>query len=404
MSARRHGSIRPRGDRTWQLVIEAPPDPRTGARRQKTRTFRGTEREAERELARMVAEAPHLIEPARMTVAELLDEWLAVAGPDMSPGTLADYHRYIDAHLRPHLGTIRLDKLTSGHLDRLYAQLRHHGRQCRRRPKCTVQPCPHGGGGALAAGSVKRVHTIIHAALEQAIHWEWLQRNPARGLGRRKHNMVRRAKPVSVPGADVAAVTAWLAVNDPELWTFVVLASRRGARPGEICALRWTDVDLDAGTITFARNIARGAGGAVEKPTKTDRERTVRLAGAALDAVQAHRRYCAERALALGVGLAPESHLFVTGMNGRPWRPDTATTRRRRACEKAGVTPFTFRQLRHYVATTLITNGMDPTVVAGILGHSSAKTTLDVYSDWVPARDDEAVAIIDADLNIADDG
>lgn len=414
MAARRIGSIRSRGPNTWQLVAPGGTDRRTGKRRQLTRTFRGTRAAAEKELIRFIADcAAGHIDSTTATVAQLLDEWMAIAGPEMSPSSRGDFHWYIDVHIKPRIGTIAVQKLEAHHLQRLYADLRNNGGRCRLGPKrkCppATYPCEHGGGAPLSAATVKRVHVIVHAALEQACIWRWIPRNPADDLKRAKQTKVKRAKPVPAEAADVARLSAWLRVHDPELWCFVVLTSRRGARPGEVCALRWSDIDLAAGVIVFARTIARNprrAGRAdgepawVEKETKADDERRLELVGHAHEAVVAHRRASAERALALGLGLPARGRVFHHGSEDRPWQPGNIARRLQRARKAAGVGgAVTFRALRHYVATRLISSGEDVRTVAGILGHARPSTTLDIYTDWVPGKDGAASLLLDAEID-----
>lgn len=413
MSTRRVGSIRPRGPGVWQLVAPGQINPRTGKRQQPTRTFHGTRAAAEKELVRFIVQAAagH-IDSTTATVAQLLDEWMAIAGPDMSHGTAGYFDWYIEVHIKPRVGTILVTKLEGHHLERLYADLRADGGRCRLGPKrkCPPEkyPCEHGGGDPLGSATVKRAHVILHAALEHACMWHWIPRNPAHDVKKSKRVKVKRAKPIPATSADVKKLTGWLQVNDPELWAFVVLASRRGPRPGEVCALRWTDIDLAAGEIKFARNIARrpkrggrkdGEPAWIEKDTKTGDDRKIALVGVALAAVQAHRRYCAARALALGQGLAVDAFLFTHGSDDRPWQPGNIARRLQRSRAKAEVGPVTFRALRHYVATTLISNGKDPRTVAGILGHARPSTTLDIYADWVPASDHDEALLMDTEID-----
>lgn len=166
---------------------------------------------------------------------------------------------------------------------------------------------------------------VVHAALEQGIAWEWLLFNPA-----------AKASPGKVEHAEVvpAAVPQVLDLLDaaerdnPDLAVFLILAAVTGARRGELCALRWTDIHMDGATVTFSRVIALGPEGPVErkKPKTRSSLRTISLDAATLAILSSHRSRCAERALKLGVSLPVDAYLFSREANGsKPWRPDSTS-------------------------------------------------------------------------------
>lgn len=409
MAARPIGSKRKRGKDTWQLVANVVDG--AGERHQKTKTFHGTEAAATKALAKWVASVQaDVIDPTTATVAELLDTWMDQAEPEMAGSTAQEFRGVIKRSIKPRAGGTKVAELRPVHLTKLYADLRKSGGNCRRDPKFKCDrktfPCPHGGGAPLSPGSVKKVHVVFHAALEWAVAEEWILRNPASKLAKtNKKIKVVKKKPVPATKSDVEVVLAWLRENDFELWAFTMLAAKRGPRPGEVCALQWCDIDLDNELITFDGNIGRKAGGGFEaKGTKTDKGRTIALVGQAHAAVKAHRARCVELALALGVALPRDAYLFQYDLTGeRPWRPSSAGLRLRRHRLKHGLPYVTFRMLRHYVATTLITLGTDIRTVGGTLGHERPSTTLDVYADWVPEADREAAHRMDEDDDVAED-
>ena len=114
------------------------------------------------------------------TFGALVERWFTVASvsKDWSPKTIDETRRIIDTKLGPLL-PVSLDKLRTSVLDTFYADLRARGGRCSH-----VPPQEHGRqlcdkGAPLSAATVRRIHVVVHAALEQGIAWEWLLFNPA---------------------------------------------------------------------------------------------------------------------------------------------------------------------------------------------------------------------------------
>ena len=173
------------------------------------------------------------------------------------------------------------------------------------------------------------------------------------------------------------------------------LSSVSGARRSELLALRWTDVDLGLGTMTIRRAIVAGPAGVVEKDTKTHSARRVALDARTVSVLREYRQYLADWAASCGVTLEHNCLVFASDVAmSRPCYPDSVSRRFRYACRKAGVEGVRLHDLRHYVATRLLSAGVDVRTVAGRLGHRSAATTLNVYSHLVPESDREAAEIM----------
>jgi integrase len=161
-------------------------------------------------------------------------------------------------------------------------------------------------------------------------------------------------------------------------------------------ALRWSDVDLERGVVTIGRGLVQGPDGRlVEKDTKTHQTRRVALDAPTTAALVDHRAAAVERAEQCGAALADDAFVFAGDVTGTtPWYPDSASRRFRRACDDAGLKDVRLHDLRHYVATRLLSAGVDVRTVAGRLGHRNAATTLNVYSHFVPEADQEAAEIL----------
>jgi integrase len=369
--------MRQRGD-SWQLRVFAGRDPVTGRKRWIAKTVHGGKRAARRELANLIAEVDRgLAAGTDATVNDLIERWLEVASPNWSPSTLVQTKSAIHTHIEPLLGPIRLKKLKAADLDRFYAELRK--RPGRRSP-------------TLAPATIRRVYVIIHAALEQAVKWGWIAVNPADASSPPKIRQPEIAPPS--PEA-VARLLAMVVTEDPELFTYLSVAVNSGARRSQVCGLQWADVDLSSGAVKFARAVVDGTGGITVKGTKTDRIYRVTLDAGTLDSLTHHRNAMDQRAELCGVELPARAFVFSYAPDcATPWRPDGVTSRWMKWRKKAGLDGVRLHDLRHFMATTMLTAGVPISVVAGRLGHARAATTLNVYSHFVDAGDKVAADVL----------
>src|SRR4030095_9144657 len=148
------------------------------------------------------------------------------------------------------------------------------------------------------------------------------------------------------------------------------LAATTGARRGELCALRWGNVDLEAGELLILRNLFQAAGRLVEKDTKTHAARRLALSEDSVALLDEHRRRCFERAAACGARLCDDAYVFSFDPAGRqPMHPDSVTHRFSRLAKQLGLRTR-LHDLRHYAATQLIAGGVDLRTVSGRIGHA----------------------------------
>ncbi len=368
------GSMRQRGEESWQLRVHAGRDPLTGRKRYVERTFHGTKRQASKALSALVVEAGRLAPRVARegTMAALLNEWFEHASASFSPKTVAVVRGYLDSPIIPAIGSIPASRLTPAELDRFYRHLLTVG----------------AARGPYAPATVRRVHGIIRRALTQGVRWGWLSHNPALD-----------ASPPRVPLRELTPPTPDEVVrlfrlaqeSDPELATFIVLAASSGARRGELVALRWRDLDFDRDTLSIERGVVLVDGKLIEQGTKTHQGRRVTLDAGTVATLKEHKTRVEANARAAGARITPESFVFSQTVDGSiPWRPDATTRDFRVLCKKAGVTGVRLHDLRHYVATRLLASGIDVRTVAGRLGHRNPATTLNVYAHFVPEADQQA--------------
>jgi len=166
--------------------------------------------------------------------------------------------------------------------------------------------------------------------------------------------------------------------------------NRRSTR--RVCALRWADVDLNGATVRIERSVsATKTTGIIIKSTKTGRVRLVGLTDDAVEALRSQLRRAHDVARSVGRRVEAEDLIFTNDSQARlPWRPELVIRRWERLRRKTGVGAVRIHDLRHFVATELLSAGIDVRTVANRLGHARTSTTLDIYWAWVPARDRDA--------------
>jgi len=374
------GHLRRRGD-AWELRAYAGIDPLTNRQKYVTRTFRGGKREAEDALARLVVEVSGGGHAAQdTTVGDLIRQWLDLAKGELSPTTSRGYEWIVATYILPTLGKVALARLRTAQLDRFYAQLREKGGQ---------------DGKPLSAATVRQVHAILRRALQQGIRWGWISTNPAALASPPRV----RAPQLQPPDPDeVVRLIEEAATDDPDLGCFLHVAATTGARRGELCGLRWRDVDLTAGTITITRSVVEAAHGVVvEKDTKTHSSRRIAIDDETAAALVAQRVRMTARATACDAKLSDDARVFSREADGsKPWTPNDVTKAFIRVRNRAGLGGVRLHDLRHFAATRLLAAGVPVRTVSGRLGHANAATTLGVYAHFVEESDREAATKLGA--------
>jgi integrase len=179
-----------------------------------------------------------------------------------------------------------------------------------------------------------------------------------------------------------------------------MLALTTGMRQGELLGLKWGDVDLNAGTLAVRRSLQRQRenGLVFEEPKTARSRRSIRLSQRAIEALRTHRdRQTFERSGAGGEWTAYD--LVFCDSTGKPLDPSYQTAILKKAVGAAGVPAIRFHDMRHTVATMLLSRGVHVKVVSEMLGHATIVLTLDTYSHVIPAMQGDAAAAMDAILS-----
>jgi integrase len=357
----------------WMLRWEDEPDPVTGARRRRTKTVHGNRRKAQDELTRVQAAAPGRVEPTSATVGQLLER--TMASIEISGRTRDDWTQVIDRFIAPRLAGVELRKLTPDRLDRLYADLRADG---------------------VTPWRVLKVHEILSTACANAVRWKWMPANPCADATRPR----RPARKSRAHRDELVAALSARASSDHVWGMWFHVASLTGARRGELAALTWADVDLDAGTIRIDKAVDETSRGLVVKGTKTDDHRLLPLDRDTVAMLAAGRRRHMEQALAVGVPFNPSSYVFRhrgNPLGDRPMRPSAATHWFDRMRAEVGADDIRLQDLRHLAGSEMLDAGVDPKTVAYLLGHS-VETLLENYAHVLDGRTEAAVQAMAAVL------
>jgi integrase len=355
------GHLRRRGRQSWEVKVETGPREADGRRQTQYHTVRGSRRDAERALTAILAELDNgsYVAPSTLTVAEYLTDWLDIARDRLAPKTAERYDEICRHQILPFLGAVQLQTLKPPQIEAWHRQLRTAG---------------SAGGRPLAAQTVKHAHRVLHSALEHAVRTEILSRNPAHSVPTPK---VRAPEMAIVEATEIESLFARLA--DHRLYPVVLLAFSTGARRGELLALRWSDLDLETGTVNIARSVEETREGLRVKPTKTEASRIIALPADAVAMLRDHRRRQSEDRFRLGLGAAgPRDLVFSDG--GLILSPDTLSRDWWRAVTRLALPRLPFHAWRHTHASLLIGSGLDVVAVSRRLGHSTPATTLRVYA------------------------
>jgi integrase len=377
------GHIRRQGKSSWEIKYDLEEDPTTRERRTKYVTFRGTKRDAEAELTRLlkwVDDGSH-VEASKVTLADFAEYWLTDIAPvkAKSAKTLERYRELIDGHIIPQLGAFRLQKLQGSHIDALYSHLRTTGRK--------------DGKGGLAEQTIIHIHRRLSALLSAAVSSGKLRTNPMdRTLARPASRATDRREVRVLDDEETKCVLDALTGTPYLIPTMVALGT--GLRRGEVLGLKWKDIDFDSGMLTVARTLRETkAGMSLETPKTKHSRRIIKLPATLTAALQGHQRKQAEDYLR--IGLRPELNLVFPSELGGLKSPDDFSWKYGQAIKRAGLTGVNFHALRHTHITNLLRSKMSIKAIATRAGHRDPTVTLQTYAHVMPGDDEDLAAVTD---------
>lgn len=363
----------------WKATVTGP----DSTARPKVKRGFGTKRAALDDMREALAASAKggYAEPSKMLLSEYLATWLD--GLRLAPSTVASYRKNVRLHITPNIGMVPLASVTSARLTKLYVELEKDGR------------ADHRAGEGLSPRTVRYIHTIISAALRDAVEDGLLPANPAAKAKPPTAKQARSPEMHPWTAGQLAAFLGWSREHS-ELHAAWRTLAYTGMRRGELLALRWRDIDLDAATITVRRSAGlirnMGEGASVEEgPTKTDKPRVVDLDPGTVEVLRAWKR---ERG-SLVLVLARDEALVFGNIEGGLRQPEHFSrewnrTVRRAIAQGIEVPEIRLHDLRHTHATILLSAREPVHVVSARLGHASSVVTMTVYAHVLPGSQREA--------------
>ena len=332
-----------------------------------------TRKEASKKMTAAMAEASKglIADGGPKTLGAFLTSWLEDSVPGSVRKSTYDRNESLcRIHIVPALGRKKLKTLGAQDVAGFYRRKLDNG--------CTP-------------ASVRKMHETLHKALKQAVRWGYMARNPAEDVDPPKAH-AEEVHPLTQDEARRLLET----VRGDRLEALYVVALHTGLRQGELLALRWEDLDLEARKLQVRRTVTKDGGKLTVGQTKTAKgRRTVKLTRDAAEALRRHLTRQLEEIDRLGDYFQDDGLVFCT-TKGTIINP---TNLRKRSfaplLDKAGLPHMTFHQLRHTAATILLLKNVNPKIVSEMLGHANIAITLDTYSYVLPNMQDSAVAAME---------
>jgi integrase len=409
---------------SWLLKYNAAPDPLTGERRQRYETVKGTKKEAQAELRRLLSEVDKGtdVDPTNLTLREWSEQWLKKMESRVSPRTVEGYSDWLRLHVLPTLGDKKLQTLRGIHISQLYDKLLANGFIGSK--KKDQKPETKG----LSAQTVLHIHRALFQMMRAATALRLIPRNivedveAPRPAQARQHESEAAGETVKVFSREELSVLlsafATRAEASPKdyskksLHAFVILALASGCRRGELLALRWSDLDFEKGLLTVAGAISKtrkfGIKRKSEAKNKSSR-RTIGIDPGVLTLLNGLRNEQKLIAVATGKlpfpadslvfphlikragGVGSETGEGVVDFN-RPLDPTSVTKEFALVAQGVGLNGRSLHALRHSHATDLLISGQPVHIVAMRLGHSTPAVTLKTYAHWLPHGADQAAS------------
>ena len=308
-----------------------------------------------------------------MTVGEWLDIWTAEYLGGVKELTVSSYKSSIKTHIKPGLGAIKLESLSSHVIQGFYNRL--------------LAPAKDRKG--LSPKTIKNVHGVLHKSLQQAVANGYIRLNPADSC------VLPRAERKELKPLDEQQITTFLqAIRGHRLEDLFTVVLFTGMREGEALGLLWDCVDLNAGTITINKQLQKDFSKGSQYhlvATKNSKSRTITVAPFVVNTLRKVKLRQLENKIQLG-GCWQDSGFVFTDELGRHLNRSTVYNAFKKVMVQIGSPETRFHDLRHSYAVASIRSGDDIKTVQENLGHATAAFTLDVYGHVTEQMKKESAA------------
>lgn len=379
------GCITKRESGSYSLVVELGRNAE-GKRRQKSKGGYRTKKEAQEALNAVLTELQTgtYVQPRKVLLTDYLREWLEVAAPNLCGKTTERYRIAIELHLIPALGGIRLADLRPLHIQKLYSAWLKPGLD---------------GKPRWARATLRKHHFVLHRALRDAVRLQYIAINPADAVD--VPRFAGQAKAIRVLSEEQTADVLRRA-HGTRLHLPILLAVTSGMRRGELLALRWNDIDFEAGALRVEQAVEEtGQGLRFKTPKTANGRRRLPLPNITVEALRRHKVEQDRQRLLLGAAYRAEADLVFAGPDGRPWFPSNFERTWRAFKNKLPAElSVRYHDLRHTHASQLLAKGVHAKIVSERLGHASIGITLDTYSHLLPGLQEDAVRQLEASLSV----
>jgi len=319
-----------------------------------------------------------------MRFADFAQKWMTdYAEKHLAPKTILHYKNVLK-RTNAEIGNMKLDNIQPIHLMTFYDKLAEDG--------------VHARGGKLSPKTIREHHALISSILRTAVEWQVIFSNPA---DRVKAPKVESKELAYLDENEAKHVIELLADEEVKYRTAITMLIYSGLRRGELCGLKWSDIDFDNNIIHIRRITQYLPGiGIIEKEPKTPTSiRPIKLAPEAFALLKEHKAWQAEQRLKLGTAWIDKNFVF-TQWNGEPIHLDTLTTFFYKFAKKHKLPDgIKLHSLRHTNATLLIASGVPHRTVSNRLGHAQASTTLNIYAHAIRSADEIAAEVTSDILN-----
>lgn len=369
------GHIVKRYKNSYTIVLNLGHDPLTGKPKQQWVSVKGTKKDAEKRLADLLhqLDTGTFMKPSKTTLGEFLERWLKdYAWPNLAPRTAEGYEHIIRRHLILSLGNIALTQLKPEHLQHYYSEKLSGGR------------CD--GKGGLSPRTVRHHHVNLHTALESAVKWGLLSRNPADAV-----SPPRSQRPEWHTLSEDDIHTFLEAAKATPYYALFYLAIYTGMRRSELLALRWCDIDLLLCQIYVTRTLHQLRDGSIiyRAPKTVKGRRMIALSPSAALVLREHKEKQEAMRAMLGIPLKDDDLVF-SQLDGKPLLPSTVTHAWIKIVRRTGLEGVRLHDARHSHASLMLKQGTYPKIVSERLGHANIGITLDTYSHILPGLQEAA--------------